>query len=86
MILPVLTVYPLYVPILKRPFFACLVELDHSQWFFRQGVDQKKEQKRAKLIRTAYLRCSWCPVWFTSTGIGPVIWISFSNTGVLARL
>ena len=64
-------VYPLHERLMKRPTFAYLAELEHSQWLSRAGMEQLQEKKLADLLNSAYAHCPWHRARMTLAGIDP---------------
>lgn len=64
-------VYPLHERLMKRPTFAYLTELEHSQWLSRAGMQQLREKKLAGLLHSAYAHCPWHRARMTLAGFDP---------------
>jgi phenylacetate-CoA ligase len=52
-------VYPLQERLLKRPTFAYLERLEHSQWLSRRDLERLQMQKLAQLLQTAARHSPW---------------------------
>ena len=52
-------VYPLHERLMKRPTFAYLESLEHSQWLWREEVERLQTEKLNALLRVAAQRSPW---------------------------
>jgi phenylacetate-CoA ligase len=52
-------VYPLQERALRRPTFAYLADLERSQWFTREAIEELQRDKLLGLLRGALDHCSW---------------------------
>src|ERR1700687_6389976 len=52
-------VYPLHERLLKRPTFAYLESLEHSQWLSRAALEPMQMQKLTELLQTAARHSPW---------------------------
>lgn len=52
-------IYPLHERLLKRPTFAYLKELEHSQWLSKAGMAELQEKKLTNLLQAAHTHCPW---------------------------
>lgn len=53
------SIYRLQEQLLRRPTFAYLRELEHSQWLSRQEIEQLQLQKLQRLLGVAVQHCPW---------------------------
>ncbi len=52
-------IYPLHERLMQRPTFAYVEELERSQWFSREAVEQLQMQKLKVLLQLAAAHCPW---------------------------
>lgn len=63
------TIYRLQEHLLRRPTFAYLRELEHSQWLSRQEIEQLQLQKLQRLLGVAVQHCPWHAARIETAGI-----------------